>query len=132
MSQMPSQPVYEPQPGRAAGAYVVGILGSFLILAALAWAIHHYTRPAPLGEDRARVRAKALAELRAAETEALEHTGWVDPVKGIVRLRIEDAMKMVERDWGQNPAAARSNLISRVEKATAVPPKAPEKPSQFE
>ena len=59
-------------------------------------------------------------------------TGWVDPTKGIVRLRIEDAMKWVEQEWGRDPAAARSNLISRVEKATALPPKVPEKPSQFE
>jgi len=127
-----NQPTTYEQPGRAVGAYVVGIVGSFLILAGLAWAIHHYTKPAPLGVDRNQVRAKALAELRAAETEALEHTGWVDPAKGIVRLRIEDAMKMVERDWSQNPAVAHSNLVARVEKATAVPPKPPEKPSQFE
>lgn len=122
----------EPVPSRGAWAYVLGILGSFLILAVLAWAIHRYTQPAALGEDRAAVRAKALVELRAAETEALEHTSFIDPVKGIVRLRIEDAMKIIERDWGANPAAGRSNLIARVEKATAVPPKAPEKPSQFE
>ncbi len=113
-------------------AYVVGILGSFLIVAALVWAMRHYTQPAPLGEDRAAVRAKALMELRAAEAEALNNPGWIDQTKGLVRLPIEDAMKMVERDWGQNPAAARSNLIARVEKATAPPPKVPEKPSQFE
>ncbi len=113
-------------------AYTVGILGSFLIVAALVWAMHHYTQPAPLGEDRAVVRAKALMELRAAEAEALNNPGWVDQSKGLVRLPIEDAMKIVQRDWGQDPAAARSNLISRVEKATAPPPKAPEKPSQFE
>jgi hypothetical protein len=41
-------------------------------------------------------------------------------------------MKWVEQQWGQNPAAARSNLISRVEKANAPPPRQPEKPSQFE
>ena len=113
-------------------AYIIGILGSFLIVGALVWAMYHFTQPAPLGEDRAAVRAKALMELRAAETEALNNPGWIDQPKGIVRLPIEDAMKMVERDWGQNPAAARSNLISRVEKATAPPPKVPEKPSQFE
>jgi hypothetical protein len=78
------------------------------------------------------VRTKALAELRAAEAQALNNVGWVDPAKNIVRLRIEDAMTIVERDWGQNPAAARSNLITRVEKATAAPPKAPQKPSEFE
>ncbi len=121
-----------PARDRGLWAYAVGILGSFLILAGLAWAIHRYTQPPPLGEDRAVVRAKALAEIRAAEAEALEHTGWIDPAKGIVRLRIEDALKLVERDWGQNPAAGRSNLIERVEKATVLPPKPPEKKSDFE
>jgi hypothetical protein len=48
-----------------------------------------------------------------------------------VRLPIAEAMKLALRDW-QNPAAARSNLIARVEKATAVPPAAPAKPSAFE
>lgn len=119
-------------PERTALAYIVAILGSFLIIAALVWAMVHYTNPAPLGEDRALVRARTLAELRAAETEALNTTAWLDQGKGIVRLRIEDAMRLVEQDWGRNPSAARSNLIARVEKATALPPKAPEKPSQFE
>ena len=116
---------------RGAWAYFFGILGSFLIVAALAWAIHKYTQPAPLGEDRAAFRAKTLAELRAAEDQELHHPAWIDQGKGIVRLRIEDAMQLVEREW-QNAPAARSNLISRVEKATALPPKPPEKPSQFE
>jgi hypothetical protein len=120
------------QSDRSVGAYLVGILGSFLVIAGMAWAIHRYTQPAPLGEDRAAVRAKALMELRAAEAEALNNTGWVDPTKGLVRLRIEDAMRIVEREWGRNPSAARSNLVERVEKATAAPPKAPEKPSPFE
>jgi hypothetical protein len=117
---------------RSTLAYVAGVLGAFLIVAALVWAMRHYTKPAPLGEDRVAVRTKALAELRAAETEALANVGWIDKNKGVVRLRIDDALAMVERDWGRNPGAARSNLIERVEKATAVPPKAPEKPSQFE
>ena len=121
-----------PTTGERTGlAYFFGILGSFLIVAALAWAIHRYTQPAALGEARAEERRKNLAELRAAEAEALGTTAWIDAGKGLVRLRIEDAMKLVEREW-QNPAAARSNLIARVEKATAAPPKAPEKPSQFE
>jgi hypothetical protein len=112
--------------------YVLAVLGAFLIVAALVRAMIHYTQPAPLGEDRAAVRAKALMELRAAEAEALSQPAWIDQGKGIVRLPIQEAMKIVERDWGQDPSAARSNLIARVEKATAVPPRAPEKPSQFE
>jgi len=122
----------QPSLARTGLAYVAGVLGAFLIVAGLVWAMRYYIRPAPLGEDRAAVRAKALAELRAAEAEALEHPAWLDQAKGVVRLPIADAMQMVERGWGQNPAAARSNLIARVEKATALPPKPPEKPSQFE
>jgi hypothetical protein len=122
----------QPVTGRIAWAYTAGILGSFLIVAALAWAIHRYTQPPPLGEDRAALRARTLAELRAAEAEALASPAWIDQPKGIVRLPIQQAMMLVERQWGQNPDAARSNLIARVEKATAAPPKAPEKPSPFE
>lgn len=121
----------EPAPERTGLAYVVTILGSFLIIAGLVWAMRHYSQPPPV-ENRAAVRAKALAELRADEADKLENPGYVDPVKGLVRLPIRVAMQMVERDWGQNPAAARSNLMDRVEKANVAPPKAPEKPSPFE
>jgi hypothetical protein len=121
----------EPAAQRPGLAYLVGILGCFLIVAALGWAIYNYTQPAPLGEDRAQVRAKALAELRAADKEALENVAWIDQSKGLVRLRIEDAKNLVLREW-QNPSAARSNLIARVEKATYVPPPPPPKPSALE
>lgn len=121
----------QPDNSRTALAFVAGILGTFLIVAALVWAMVHYTQPPP-AEDRAAVRAKALAELRAAEAEALSTPAWIDQGKGIVRLPIEQAMKLVATEWGRNQPAARSNLIARVEKATAAPPKAPEKPSQFE
>jgi hypothetical protein len=124
---MNAQPVRE----RAGLALLLGVLGSFLIVAALVWAMIRYTQPPPLGEDRAAVRKKALADLRAAEADELSTFAWLDQSKGIVRLPIAEALKVTLRDW-QNPAAARSNLIARVEKATAVPPKAPEKPSQFE
>ena len=111
------------RPG-AGVAYALAILGSFLIVAGFAWAIHHYTHPAPLGEDRAVLRARTLAEIRASESDAQEQVAWIDQPKGLVRLRIEDAMKLVERQW-RNAPAARSNLIARVEKATAVAPAAP-------
>src|SRR5258708_28314693 len=124
---MNSQPTAE----RTALAYVIGILGSFLIVAALVWFMNSYTQPPPLNIARKTERAKNLAELRAAEHDALTTTAWIDQSKGLVRLRIEDAMKLVERGW-QNPPAARSNLIARVEKATFVPPPAPAQPSPFE
>ena len=120
-----------PAPERTGLAYLFGILGSLLIVAALVWAMQRYTQPPPLGEDRVAQRRKALADLRAAEATELESYGWVDQAKGVARLPIAEVMKLTLRDW-QNPAAARSNLIARVEKATAVPPAAPAKPSPFE
>ena len=124
---MNAQPVHE----RGGLIFLLSILGAFLIVAALVWAMIRYTKPPPLGEDRVAVRKKALADLRAAEADELNHYAWLDPAKGIVRMPIAGALKLTLRDW-QNPAAARSNLIARVEKATAAPPKAPEKPSPFE
>lgn len=122
----------EPNNRRATWPYVVAILGAFLIVAALVATMRRYATQPALDAARAAERAKALSELRAAEQQALTTTAWLDQGKGLVRLRVEDAMAIVERDWGQNPAAARSNLIERVAKATAAPPKAPEQPSDFE
>ena len=124
---MNAQPARE----RTGLAYVAGILGAFLIVAALVWAMQRYTQPPPLGEDRVALRKKALADLRAAEGSELKSYGWVDQAKGVVRLPIAEAMQLTLRDW-RNPAAARSNLIARVEKATFVPAPPPPKPSEFE
>ncbi len=97
------------------------------IVAALRW-----TMPVPaIDADRAAARAKALAEIRAAETQALNHAGWIDENRGLVRLPIDMAMQITEREW-QNPVAARSNLTARAEKAAVPAPAAPAKPSQFE
>ena len=112
-------------------AYGFAIIGAFLIVGALVLAMRKYTQTEPLNANRAAERAKALGELRATETDAINTVAWLDQPKGLVRLRIEDAMKLVERNW-QNPAAGRSNLIERVEKATYVPPPPPPKPSAFE
>jgi hypothetical protein len=112
-------------------AYVLAVLGAFLIVSGLVLVMRHYLRPPPLNTARAAERAKALVEMRAADADALANVGWVDSAKGIVRLPIADAMKMVEQGW-QNPPAARSNLIARQEKASYVPPPPKPKPSEFE
>jgi hypothetical protein len=106
----------------------VAVVIACLIFAALVWKMRQYTTPEPLGAQRAAERAKALADLRAVEADALNTVGWVDQTKGLVRIPIADAMKLAERNW-QNPAQARSNLLARVEKANIKPP---EKPSAFE
>jgi hypothetical protein len=110
-------------------AYFVGILGSFLIVAALVWAMKHYMQPAPLSAARAAERKKNLAELGSANDLALNQSGWVDQNKGIVRLKIDQAMKLTVQEYARSPAAARSNLLARSQKAAAV---APPPPNQYE
>ena len=112
---------------RAGMAYLIGIVGALLIIGLFALVVYNFLHPAPLGANRAEERAKGLAEVQAADRDALDNVGWVDQGKGLVRLRIEDAMKIVEREW-QNPAGARSNLIARVEKANPPPPPPPASP----
>ena len=119
----------EPVSDRTGLAYAAAILGCFLIVGALVWAMRHYAEPAPLGTERGTERARALLEMRAGESEALNNVAWINESNGIVRLRIEDAMKLVEKEWS-NPSTARSNLISRAEKANPPPPKPA--PSPFE
>ena len=111
-------------------------VGLFFLIACFVFAAFvvkvHRSVPAPaIDADRAAVRLKALAEIRTAESQALSQPGWIDQSRGLVRLPIGLAMQITEREW-QNPAAARSNLIARIEKAAApAPPPAP-KPSAFE
>jgi hypothetical protein len=130
MNSVPENRAADVPESRTSWPYVVAVLGAFLIVGILVWVMSQYTEPAPLGQNRAAERAKALVELRAYEAEQLNNVGWVDPTKGLVRLRIQDAMKLVEQEWGKDPAAARSNLIARVEAANPPPPKPA--PSPFE
>jgi hypothetical protein len=111
--------------------YALAVLGSFLIVIVLVWAMFRYTHPAPISQNRVGERKKALAEIRNTEAESLNTYGWVDQSKGIVRLPISRAMELILQEY-QNPAAARSNLVARAEKAAAAPPKAPEQPSKYE
>ena len=112
-------------------AYAIGIVGTFLIVALLVLAMRHYMQPAPVGVNRIEERHKFLQEQRAADAKAVTEYDWQDKDKGIVRLPVQRALELTLQEW-QNPAAARSNLISRVEKATAAPPKPPEQPNKYE
>ena len=113
-------------------AYAIAVLGAILIVVFLDRELKKYTAAPAVNAGRAEERAKALAEIRNTEADALNNTGWIDPTKGIVRLKIDDAMQLVEQKW-KNPAAARSDLLARVEKANPPPPPPPPpKKSEFE
>ena len=114
-------------------AYAIAVLGALLIVAFLDHELKKHTQAPPVDEGRAEERAKDLAEIRNGEADALNNTGWIDQSKGIVRLRIDDAMSLMLETWGKNPAAGRSNMLARA--AKAYPPPPPPKPqpkSEFE
>ena len=110
--------------------YSIAILGTFLVIGWLAWLMLD-SKPAPLVAERAEERRKAAAELKTASTEALNTIAWEDQGKNLVRLPIDVAKQVAVKKW-KNPKAARAELLARLEKATAAPPKAPEQPSEFE
>ena len=108
-------------------AYGVGLFGSFLLVAGLAWMMNHYTKAAPVGQGRALERQTNLKAHQAENAEALNNLAK-DPTRDVVRLPINQAMDLAVLEW-KHPAAARTNLIGRMERATS---KAPEKKSEFE
>jgi hypothetical protein len=100
---------------------MVGTLGTLAIMAILVLVLLRATRPEDIAAARARERVQVREDIRAAEAKATQQYAWQDAAKGIVRLPVERAMELVVREW-QDPAAARSNLIARVQVATAPPP----------
>lgn len=117
----------------AKAAYAFAVIGAILIVVFINHELKKYTAAPPIDAGRAEERSKALAEIRNTEADALAHTGWIDPTKGVVRLRIDDAMNLMATTWGSNAAAGRSDLLKRVEKANPPPPPpAPAKPSLYE
>ena len=111
------------QPGNSPLAVTLNALAAIcvlLIMLGLVWIMYHYTRPAPVDEARMAERRKNLAELNAQTKDVLEHYAWIDQTKGLVRLPVARAMELTAHEW-QQPAAARSNLLWRLERVTPPP-----------
>jgi hypothetical protein len=110
---------------------VAVIIATFLIMGGLVKLMIAYTSAPSTSAARALERQKFRDDLRAEVANLTNSYAKLDAAKGVIRLPIQRAMELMVQEWRQ-PAAARSNLIERVEKATALPPKAPEKPSIYE
>jgi hypothetical protein len=102
-----------------------------LLFVALVVVAKLFVSVSAIDADRAALRSKALADMRAAEATALATPGWIDQGRNIVRLPIETALQLSEAAE-KNPAVARTDLIARAEKAAAPAPKVAPKPSAFE
>jgi hypothetical protein len=112
-------------------AWSVAILGTFLLMAVLIWAMDHYTRPEDLDAARVLERDQFLEEVQAAEAQAVSQYAWRDRDKGLVILPIERALELTLGEW-QNPVSARSNLMALLEKALEKPPPPPEPVNPYE
>jgi hypothetical protein len=115
---------------RASGA-ALGFMLASLIFIALVVLVKFSVRVPAIDSDRAATISKAFFEIRTNEIASLNNVGWVDKQRGIVRLPIETAMQIAERNW-QNPVQARADLIARAEKAAAPVPKVAPKPNPVE
>ncbi len=114
-----------------AAVYVLGIAGTFLIMAFLVSLMRSYTTPPSLSEARSQERLKNLTDFHAANEPLLTEYAWQDQSKGVVRVPVDRAMELVLEEW-QNPAAGRSNLLARAAKAFAPPPKVAPPKNPFE
>ena len=101
---------------------VVAVLATFLLMAFLVRQMVKVTNPVPVGANIGVARAEENAKIRAAGVDAAKNWGYSDQARGMVRLPIEDAMKLTVQGY-QNAAAFRTDLVARAEKASAPPPK---------
>lgn len=111
--------------------FVIAALGAFLVIGALVWIMVRVTRPESVGEARAQERRKALVQTRNEEAQTLNNHAPVGAGPGFVRMKIDDAMKLTLKEY-QNPAAARSNLVARADKAGTPPPAPAPPPNPYE
>jgi hypothetical protein len=114
----------------ASGA-AIGFIAASLIFAVLVVVVKISLKVPAIDADRDATISQALYQIHTNEVASLNHAGWIDQQRGIVRLPIETALQKAEQAW-QNPAQARADLIAREEKASAPAPKVAPKPSQFE
>ncbi len=97
---------------------VVGFLIATVLFVVVAVIAKYSITPPTVDADRAAIRSKALAEITLAEETELNTAGVLDKSRGTVRLPLETALALAAQKW-PNAAAARADLIARVEKATA-------------
>jgi len=105
------------QINRASGA-AIAFIGAIILFVVLAVGAKLLIQALAIDADRAELRSKALADMRANEEKVLNTATLIDKQRGIVQLPIETAMKIAAEKWS-GPGAARADLAARVDKATA-------------
>lgn len=119
---------------RSKAAYFLGALVVILLGVGINAMLKSYTATGAkeARSARAKERSKAQAEIRQATALELNNAAVLDKAKGVYRIPVTAAMELTLKEYQTDAAAARTAFVARVEKITAPPPKAPEKPSPFE
>lgn len=134
MSCHESQDACSSTASRSKAAYFFGALVVILLGVGLNSMLKRYTETGANAarEARSKERSKALAEVRQTTAQELGTSAVLDKSKGQYRIPVSRAMELTMKDYQANASAGRAAFVARVEKITAPPPKAPEKPSAFE
>lgn len=118
--------------GLSVFSYFVTIVVAILLVWWLNNMLRDYTTKVET-ENRAARGVERKSERRKIDQKGKEEDsyGWVNEKKGIVRLPVDRGMELILDEYS-NKKTARNNLNARLAKANYQPPKAPEKPSDFE
>lgn len=106
---------------RTVTAYLIGGIGSFLIIGALAWLVVGNTE-SPVDAQRAAERVKFRSDIEAPYQE-LKTYGTVQGVPNagsVYRLPVDRALQIAAQEWA-NPAEGREKLLKRLEAANTKP-----------
>ena len=101
--------------------YGLVIAACFFVMFYMVRSAYRESNPQPLNHARALERAKVRTQVTGVAVSNLTTVGWVDVAKGIVRLPINQAMKMTVEAY-QNPEAAHSNLLARSKQSEKAAP----------
>lgn len=106
---------------RTATAYVVGVIGSFLVIGVLAWLVVR-SDATPVDAQRAAERKAFRAQVEAPNLE-LKSYGIVQGVPnagGVYRLPVDRALEIAAKEWGTS-SEGREKLLKRLEAANTKP-----------
>lgn len=98
--------------------WVVGALGSLLVIGLLAIYLVRSGEPQPLGTARAEERKKIWTELQAQNADVLTHYAVLKADNGVYRLPVTRAMEVLATESKEGNSAGRAKLLKRLENST--------------
>ena len=78
-----------------------GILGSFLIFLLILLLAYLPYRPEPVDTQQVEERKTKLADYRDGVAKEVNSYGWVNQSKGVVRIPVEESMKLTVEKYHQ-------------------------------